>query len=344
MIEFDYRSDIDNNIIVSKEFVDFKKQQSDYFVKKDELTKKKYNKSLKVFFTWYLKYCKTIFNNKTYDDKLIAESIFRNHTKTEHQWKEYLHKSLYVSMLYVEVLQDKINERNIGAYKYTLLGLEIDLEWLIANFEIYYKNTIDKVYLQSRRSRLLSPRDILFAANSLFYIEDYEKVEEIYLRDLKPVVMFQIRQLLEIFGKNLIGYHSIEDKDGNQIKKFTQIAWKFLKEENKKKLPRITYSFDIIPILKINDWTNSFVHTTYIYSNYIQFFALKTLNILFFSKTKGVKTFEGKRNYNFNYSDIRITEYENLKLDFESFVKKEDKNAQINWLDKKDVGAYIISL
>jgi len=90
------------------------------------------------------------------------------------------------------------------------------------------------------------------AARSLFSIENVDSIEDISLRDLKPVVMFQIRQLIEIYGKNIIGYRDIKDLSRNPVKKFTQVSWEFLAIEIVKQNSNIKLPFDIRTIICIN--------------------------------------------------------------------------------------------
>lgn len=339
-----YVEDIDNNILDIPELKQLRQDQHLFNTNRaDFALKKNYFESTIAFFDWYIDYCSKILKGKTYADKQISECVFRPAFKSENQWKEYLLKSIYISKEYVEYLKTKTTETNIHKYNHTITGLKIDLELLIASFEVQYKKTTDKIFLNSGRRKNLSPTDIYSAARTLFFIEEFDNIEDLYLRDLKPVVMFQIRQLLEIFGKNLLGYYSINDKNGNSVKKFTQIAWDFIKEEIKKPDPRIEFPFDIHMILSINSWSNSFVHTTYLYSSYIQFFALKTINVLFASKTKGIKIYTGRILSKFDCTDIKIKSYNSLKTDFENTLKSRLPDIVVDWLETDKVGAYIIS-
>lgn len=337
--------EMDNNILDIKELKEFNAERDKFRKNKTNIIQRDvYFNSLNAFFDWYISYSSTIIKGKTYQDKQICESIFRPAFKTERQWKEYLLMSVYIAKEYVKYLKSKIQKSNIISYEQTLTSLVVDLEELIANIEISYKKTVTKIKRTSWRRKNLSPTDIYSAARTLFYIEEYNSIQELYLRDLKPAVMFQIRQLLEIFGKNLIGYYSISDKDGNSVKKFTQVAWEFIKEEIKRPTPRIEFPFDVHMILKINSWSNSFVHSTYLYNSYLQYFALKTIGVLFTSKTKGIKIYTGHSLIKFDCADIKITDYNYLKTDFENTLTSKMHGIVIDWMDVDQVGAYIISL
>jgi hypothetical protein len=186
-----YIIEIDNYILDIKELKELNEEQEIFRKDKSEIVqRKKYFNSLNVFFDWYISYCSAITKGKTYQDKQVCECIFRPCFKSERQWKEYLLKSIYISKQYVEHLKSKIQESNVHTYEHTLTSLETDLEELIANCELYYRKTVTKMVLNNWRRKNLSPTDIYSAARTLFFIEEFDNIEDLYLRDLKPVVMF----------------------------------------------------------------------------------------------------------------------------------------------------------
>lgn len=335
------------HILDIKELTQLRKDYTDFHqdLSNDEL-RSKYFDSLICFFEWYINYSSVLLKGKIFDDKQISECVFKDIVKNEAHLKEFLLKHIYISREYVKFLKETVKKNKVHVYKHTLSALETDLEWLLSNVEIYYKKTTDKITSSSWRSKNLKPRDIYWAALSLFRIEEFDNIEQIYLRDLKPVVMFQIRQLLEVFGKNLIGYDSITDDKGDDIKKFTQVAWAFIKSEVEKPNSRIKFSFNINIILEINGWANSFVHTTHIYSSYIQHFALNAIKVLFVSPSpsSSIKMYNGITSKKLDISDIRISDYNSLKLDFESYLKEKISTAVVSWQPIDNAGAYIISL
>lgn len=303
------------------------------------------HKKCKIFFDWYIGYVDSILKGKKYDNNKIAEIIFLDQLKNEQHFIEYLKKSLFVSKEYIEYLKKSIKIKYVHRYKEVISSLYCDLEWLIAKVEYYINKFSNEIVITSGRRPNLSTRDISSSINDLFFIEEYDKIDNLYLRDLKPVVMFQIRQLLEIYGKNLIGYNLILDGNGIPIKKFTQVAWEFIKKEVKKKNSRIELPFNIDMIMEINRWTNSFVHSTYIYSSYIQFFAINCIRDLF-KNTKIIELYNGKSEYCIEYGSIKIENYNSLKQDFEKYLNDKHKGGtiKIDWKDIDNVGAHIASL
>lgn len=281
---------------------------------------------------------------KKYSKEIVAQVVLKDYFKGESHWKEYITKSLFLSKQYVEYLKAKILMKNLNAFEHTLSSLETDLEWLIIQSEIYLVKSIDKLANNSFRSHILTPTDLYSAARTLFRIEEFTKMEELYLRDLKPVVMFQIRQLLEVYGKNLIGYKAIIDKDNYPIKKFTQVAWEFVKYECKSKNPRIKLPFDVQMILDINKWANNFVHTTYLYNSYIQHFVLNAIGVLFTIAKNDVTIYSGKTSTRLDIAHIEIRNYNSLKKDFEKYLNDKRAGTFVEWKAVEKVGAYIISL
>lgn len=340
---FKFVKEINDNVLDITELKQLRLNHYNFVTNKTDITcKENYFNSVIIFFDWYISYCKNIINEKTYPDKQICECLFRPIFKTEGQFIEYLIKSIYVSKDYVEHLKTSINVNNIHIFEHTLSSLDVDLEELIGNIEVTYKHSVGSIELNSGRRKNLSLRDIYSAARTLFFIEEFKGIEDLYLRDLKPFVMFQIRQLLEVFGKNIIGYYLIVDNEGNSIKKFTQVAWDFIKEEIKKPDSRIIFPFDPHMIMAINNWANNFVHTTYLYNSYIQYFALKVIHVLFAVKTEKIKIYNGKYCKKF-IADIKIINYNSLKLDFELYIRDKMSIAVVKWMNINEVDAYILS-
>lgn len=328
------------------------KSYSDFFsLKKDlESSRKDFFNKCILFFDWYISYVEKIIpKNKEYSSKEICDNIFtsdlKNDRQNDRQIEDYLKSHLFISKQYVEYLKSNIKLHNIHKYKHNLINLKIDLEKIITYWEFFSSKDTSKISLMGGRNHYLSVSDIYSSIKELFFIEESDRIEDLYLRDLKPVVMFQIRQLLEIYGKNLIGYDLILDKNGAPIKRFTQIAWEFIKKEVKNDNSRIEIPFDIDVIISLNKWANTFVHTTYLDNDYIQFFAINCIEDLF--KNSGIiKLYNGKSKRSTEYGSIKIKKYKSLKKDFEKYLNDKHKSStiKIDWKDIDNVGAHIASL
>ena len=339
-----YSSDNNLNYLDITELNNLRNAQSKFLREKSNKTfKKQYFDTTEKFLDWYINYCNEILKGKIYKDKQVSEYIFKEEFKNARQFNLSILIHLYTSKTYVDYIKSQITKNNIHKYSHELSHLEIDIEWLVATYEVNCKKSVTKISLNSGRRRNLTPTDIYSAANTLFYIEEFDNIEDLYLRDLKPIVMFQIRQLLEVFGKDLLGYISIQDKNGKNIKKFTQIAWEFIKVETSKNDSKISLPFELSIIIAINNWANNFVHTTFLHNSYIQFFALKAIKILFNTDNKRIKIYNGNFVRKFLLGDIKISNYNLLKLDFENYLSDKMDNVTVKWMEIKNVGAYIIS-
>lgn len=305
--------------------------------------KKTLTKRATIFLSWYIKYCTNELKGKTFPPDKIAEQVFKTNIKTR-EFSEYFRKHLFISKEYCEVLLSKLKTSNITAYIHTLTNLIIDLEELICNYEHKVKKSIDEFSLTSGRRKSLSPGDIFYAAIAMFWIQDFKKVNDIYLRDFKPVAIFHMRQILEVYGKNLLGISEILDKNDTPSKKFTQVSWNLICEEVKQEKPRIKLPFNPHTISQVNAWANDFTHTTFLYSEYLQFFALNIISLLFKASKLPVKTYDNKNTTKFMVADTRIHNYNSLKFDIEKEMAKRQSGTKITWMEPNQVGAYIISL
>lgn len=101
---------------------------------------------------------------------------------------------------------------------------------------------------------------------------------------------------------------------------------------------------NISSIHTMNKWSHSFVHANYIYASYIQYYAVEVLEKLIKPVSVHVQCHDGIRRRNILFGDFKIKGYNNLKLDFENYIKSKNKNAKVNWMSIDKVGAYIISL
>jgi hypothetical protein len=303
-----------------------------------------YHKKLLIFFDWYIEYATAVLRNKKCSNQQISNTIFKGDPKTKKQLRDFLQAHLFLSKEYIKYLQDNVTPVNIITYNDAISSLLVDLEWVIASVEVHFKKHTQSIKLNSWRRKNLSPLDIYLAAKTLFFIENSDNIEQLPLRDLKPLVMFQIRQLLEVFGKNMIGYYAINNSNGNTVKKFTQVAWTFIQKEINNSNSRIEFPFDPHLIIQINKWSNSFIHTTHLYSNYIQFFALKAMEVLLIPGKKPIQIYSGKYFQNYHIADIKIKDYNSLKIDFESYLNDKISGITVEWMPLDKVGAYILNL
>lgn len=294
---------------------------------------------------WLIVYTQDVFQGKTYSDEHLIMKVFIADAdiKNENIYKEYIRHCLYIAADYATCMKDNILCRDhLDRYDGLTYQMVYDIEWIVAHYEFYFKHT-DEIHISHWSRPSLSPKQIMELANNLYYIEELPKVEDLDFRNMKPYMQFQLRQLLEILGKNLIGYKQIVDKDGRVVPKFTQVAWNFLDSYSKNGKWSVELPLPIRCVVRISKWANGFVHTTKINSCYLQFYALTMVSKLM-TPLKGTEKvfYQDRPHWTFDCGDFKVENYYWLKKDFEHFIWNSGKS-YVLWKPIEQVGAYLKS-
>lgn len=234
--------------------------------------------SLVNYLNWVIAYCNDELHGKEYRDEQVIQKVFITKATKENQVKEYLKYSLVPLREYASHLLHTLRYENLHNYFTLIMTLLEDAGVIVKEYEVRCKRC-EAFLLPVGGRKTMMPYDILNASAELFNIESMKTIKELSVIDLKPNVMFQIRQLLEIVGKNLIGFDSVVDNAGKPIHQFTQVAWTFLSSVKSDKWS-IKLPYSAKDIFAVNSWTNSFVHTTYFNTCYLQYFALRIIQTL----------------------------------------------------------------
>ncbi len=318
----------------------------DYFSKNrlDSSAQQIYYNDILAFLDFCINYANDVFQQTTYSFDHVIPQLFITRIKSPNQYKQYIRYALYAGMLYAKKLRNELKITDVDNLDELTMTLCADYEWLIGQYEFTVKGVNAFVVRHGSRNSL-NVMDIKWGANQLMFAELTRSLKDFDYRNTKPYVMFMVRQCLEMLGKNMIGFVSIEDKNGSPIHQFTQIAWTFLHDMEKQKKNLITLPFKASAVHQLNSWANSFVHTSYIYNCYTQYYALEAL--YYFSKPvqHPIQTYNGLRQ-SCLYGDYRINDLSLLKAEFEAYVTKQHNGypVVVKWMEPKDVGAYIISL
>lgn len=316
--------------------------------KEDEKSCSLLNDAYVNYLKWLKEYSKNELKNKSFAVDDVASIVFETKPITKRQNKEkFFRYSLFILGLYADDLMNRPNtNKKIVRYETLVYNLLSDAENVIAGYiELkLHDNQAVELCIGSRPN--IEPDEILRACCQLFYIEEAISIDELDVRNLKPYMVFNIRQLLERVGENIIGYAQITDNNDKPIHKFTQIAWEFLEERNTKGGWELKLPYSIKTISKINKWTNSFVHPAYIMRSYLQFYALYIMRD--FMHPAKITMNNGKSAWRLEHGDFRIEHYSNLKSDFDNYIAqkmRENRSAyKIHWLKPEEVGAYIMSM
>ena len=312
---------------------------------KDKTLRRQLFVDLKSFLQFCINYSNSVFKGKEYNYDHVAPHLFVTKFKSNGQYKSYLRHSLYVSKFYAEVLLKDLKLKDIENCEELILNLMADYEWLLLEYEnVVLGNSATMVCHGSRRS--MNPLDLKFGANQLMFLEQTGSLKRVDYRNTKPVVMFVVRQCLEVLGKNIIGFDEIVDAGGKPIHQFTQIAWTFLHEMEKQGKNLVTLPLKAVSIHTLNSWTNSYVHDPFIYANYIQYYALKMLWEFSKPPRKPVDTYDGKSRIATTFGDFLVPSYNNMKVEFEAYLHQIRPNLtfRVIWLKPEEVGAYIKAL
>lgn len=300
--------------------------------------------SLIIYVDYLIDYCNQVFDGKKYSFDHIVPQLFVLEVTSNQQWKQFLRCSLYALQEYLVCLKAyKLHRQNVHQYKSLVLMLVSDAEWLLANYEMAYNQSASQIQVTCGASRQLSTLDLKFSMNELFFIDDCNDLSSFDMRDVKPNFMFIVRQFLETIGNRLIGFRQITDNKGKPIHKFTQVSWDYL-SQSKIAGQCIWLPYQISAIHKISKWSNSFVHARWLHASYIQFYALDFVNHLMAGPQDPVKCHDGRSYQSTLLGDFRIEHYNQLKADFEGYVKSKHLQATVDWLPLNEVGAYILSL
>lgn len=191
--------------------------------------------------------------------------------------------------------------------------------------------------------------DLRDSVNALFWLDMAPSKKDIPFRNLRPMTSLAMRQAVEMVGKSAIGFDSIVDNNGNPLKQFTQISWKFI-AEFKEKTPndsrivrgtgdswKISFPLPIRCIELVNRWCNKYTHNPNNPLLYILWYVLECYWSLTRPARNGI-------SFNLEHGDIRIEGYNCMKREFEEFIAKENSRANVCWPDNGvHNGAWIIN-
>ncbi|MGV8992993.1 MAG: hypothetical protein ACOH1O_02740 [Flavobacterium sp.] len=288
------------------------------------------------FYIYYSKLLTKVLKNRTFTERQLSVDIFLkkwSDKKSETVFKKQFYSSFKtLERIKIGIETGIANKFDIGISKSSinnfadiLFIFSYNVYELVKYAEFKYNNQTLNYSMSSAVGS--SSRDIFENGTMILHIKHFG-TNSIHYRDFFSYRVFTIRLMIEVAGKKIIGFDSITDDKGERLKTIkTQIAWEFIKNDqlNNK---RILLPIEIDTILVIEKWTNQFVHTGYIQPIYLVENALVFLDKLIIPKS------------------TKISNYNDLKIEFENFVKskvKEGQITQVNWMNEKHLESKIIS-
>lgn len=313
------------------------------------------------FKSYYDDLCDFVLKKEIFTDDQLAHHLFAG------KWQPNIDETVFKKHLYAAKMtlsryHQLVTEENFASYKYALTVLAHSLFSNVKRAEEYYRKVPLKFNMGARPDQ--NAREVFDIAEAMLHIGTVD-TQNAYLREVMPVSIFLLRQAIEIYGKRTLGYFSITDKNGNRSRSIsTQVAWDFIKTEVKKKDARIKLPTNIDTIIKVEEWTNRYVHTGDIPRAYQIENAIHFVKKLIYPLNNSVKDFQNIVNF---YGTTRISKYNSVKADFERFVnpaapprnplvkiwswlliqlnvRKKPKEIIVNWMPVRRIDATILSL
>ena len=303
--------------------------------------------ALSHFIDWFIDYATIELAGKGITQLSAANKLFVREITNNRQKADYLTHSLYAALEYARDIKSSLNRINAANYYEVAMDILADYEILICEYETICNHRVPHVVSHWGKSNVLHMREMIWAAGQVMFAETISSMKDFNYHDVRPIVSFQVRQIIEILGRNIIGYNKItKHSNGREALNMTQVAWKFLAElEKNGNLPHyITMPMPPTTIRKMNEWSNSFVHRVFIDTCYIRNFALHCINTLMALPQNDVLCYDGHRRRSLSYGDIRISNYNAFKNEFDRYLNPRRHIYDIDWLPLDQVGAYIISL
>jgi len=285
---------------------------------------------LQAFLDFCISYANIVFHAMTYNFDHVAPQLFVTRITSQGQYNSYLRYSLYASMLYAEKLRAGLQLSDMINCQELILTILAYYEWLLKEYENNVAGNNVSIVCHGSRRRM-NPMDLKYVANQLMFLEQIGSLSQVDYRNIKPVVMFVIRQCLEQLGKNLIGFEDIVDQGDHPIHQFTQVAWTFLHEMEKNNKNVALLPIQAVSIHALNSWTNSYVHSPYIYASYVQFYALEMLYEFSRLAHTAVTIYDGTSHQSLTYGNFIVPSYTNMKQEFEAYLHQIRPN--LNFFD-----------
>ena len=253
---------------------------------------------------------------------------------------------------YITLYRDFMSDAQMVLSMYEYLKAQLDYKGAMARYKAGKGPIPDEPEFRgcNMGKRLtITKFDLRESVNALFWLDMVPSKKDIPFRNLRPMTSLAMRQAVEMVGKSAIGFDCIVDNNGNPLKQFTQISWKFI-AEFKEKTPNdsrivrgtcnswnIKFPLPIRCIELMNRWCNRYTHNPNNPLLYILWYVLEC----YWSLTRPVRN---GGSFTVEHGDIRIEGYNCMKREFEEFVAKENSRAYLCWPDNGvHNGAWIIS-
>lgn len=337
MIQLPIKSQNGITILNIPEFEGLSSCVNNYRHHKTWCKRRKYYKAFHAFLRFYISYANSLIANTPFTEEERIREIFVAPTSKD---RELL---AYVEALkeYAEFLDDAFNSvgmmHNADDVVFMMLS---DCELVLRGVEQVFNNrSITGCYWTRGEINL---RDITWAMSQLFTLPQSVSRSYIDVRNIQPLTIFMIRQFIETCVKRALGIIDIE-KSGKPAIGLTTPMLKFFFNTTLHNGFTIQCPVASDCILAIEKWTNKYIHTAIQSQYYIVYNAWMYVNQLIMPASTPVQIFTGRYSQSLLHGDIRITNYNTLKAEFENYINPNGKYT-IKWMSPENAGSYVISL
>lgn len=316
--------------------------------------------SFQSFLTYFDTLKTALLGTTTFTDKQLSEHIFRN-TWKDSQERMIVERHFFAASNTLQRLNGRVTTANFAQYEFLINSLTYDLFQLVKYVEEKVLNNSLKFSMGSRPDQ--NAREIFDVSRLMLELAAVNPAN-LYLREVFPVSIFLLRQTIEVYGKRMLGFYSITDENNQRVRSVsTQVAWEFIKAETLKPNSRITLPLDIDIIIKVETWTNYYVHTGGIPEIFLIENAIHLVMPIIYPQNGTQKNYQNQILF---AGTSTIRDYNALKADFETFVnrspqtsgfrniwnsiliavgyKKAPIKKVVNWQEVRYVDATIINL
>jgi hypothetical protein len=253
---------------------------------------------------------------RTFTDNQLSQHIFKN-TWNINQERMIIEKHLFAAYNTLQRLNTRITETNFPQYEFLLTSLAGDLFEVVKYVEVQILQNTFNFSMGSRPDQ--NAREIFDVSRMMLEIGTVIP-SNLYLREVFPVSIFLLRQTIEVYGKRMLGYYSITNEQNQRARGVsTQVAWAFIKKETLKPNSRITLPTDIDTIIKVEEWTNYYVHTGDIPEIHLIENAIHMIFPIIFPQNSTERNY---KNTIVCAGTSKIRDYHAVKADFETFVNQ----------------------
>ncbi len=318
------------------------------------------------FLHWFDRFANVTLRSKSFPDSKISAVVFSRKPIRKRAIISYVKHNILVAQKYAVFLDDFIKKGRISHSSDLVYNFLFDIEELVFWVEYYILKTNNNLKQRTSVNRAMNSFEIISAAKKVFLLGARVDSQFGYLGDIRPVIVFQIRQAIELISKEIIGLSRVKDNLNNEVRIRPSFILDFVIEKTMSDMKMIEFPFDANILKHVYKWTHFYVHTSFVDRTYLIWYALEMIFQLVYMKNgfmpNSMLSIEDNVESLLEFMQIdksqpwsitlkkgcvgKINNYPELKKDFEKYINdKLDSRLQpftYSWYkNERDVRAYI---